>query len=94
MCWIVNNWRMHFVENKAKAQTWVFIVALIIEANELLSLNPEVIVITMDISKFLHNGIFPLVSRRQHISFEAPSVIYFLGISCGYQKKWMAAWMI
>lgn len=54
------------MENKTKAQSLVFIVALIIKANELLSLKPEVIVIALDISKFLHNGIYSLASRLQH----------------------------
>lgn len=36
------------------------------KADELLSLKPEVIVIALDISKFLHNDIYSLVSRVQH----------------------------
>lgn len=40
------------MENKTKAQILALISAVIIEANELLSLNPEVIMIAMDINKF------------------------------------------
>lgn len=57
------------MRNKTKAQILALILAVIIEANELLSLNPKVIMIAMDIKKFYHNSIYSLVSRLQHISF-------------------------
>lgn len=71
------------MENKTKAQILALILAVIIGANELLSLNPKVIMIGMDINKFYHNGIYSLVRRLQHISFKTPGVIYFIEISCG-----------
>lgn len=40
------------MENKTKAQILALILAVIIRANELLSLNPKVIMIAMDINKF------------------------------------------
>lgn len=81
-----------FVENKTKAQILVLILAVIIGANELLSLNPKVITIGMDINKFSHNGIYSLVSRIQHISFKAPAVIYFIEIILVNRKK-MDGWL-
>lgn len=40
------------MENKTKAQILALILVVIIGANELLSLNPKVIMIAMDINKF------------------------------------------
>lgn len=56
------------MENKTKAQILALISAVMKRANELLSLNPKVIMIAMDINKFQHNGIYSLSVQTADLS--------------------------